>query len=49
MEKGYKKKNFIQAKYDFIDEMMGLGDIPTEKTGGLEVLDVGCGVGGTSR
>ena len=49
MEAGYKKKNFIDAKYDFIDEMMKMGDIPTSKTAGLKVLDVGCGVGGTTR
>ena len=49
MEAGYKKKNFIQAKYDFIDKMMALGSIPTTPTPGLKVLDVGCGVGGTTR
>lgn len=50
MEAGYKKKNFIQAKYDFIDEMMALGDIsPSADNAVAKVLDVGCGVGGTSR
>jgi len=53
MERGYKKKNFIQAKYDFVDEMMKLGGIVPEEVTGTEetvkVLDVGCGVGGTSR
>lgn len=49
MENGYKKKNFIQAKYDFVDEMMKLGGINPEKDAGAKVLDVGCGVGGTSR
>lgn len=49
MEKGYKKKNFIQAKYDFVDEMMKLGGIDPETDAGAKVLDVGCGVGGTSR
>lgn len=40
--KGYKKKDFIQAKYDFIDEMMKFGKIGSPKT----ILDVGCGIGG---
>ena len=43
--RGYLKKDFIQAKYDFIDEMMAFGKIGTPRT----VLDVGCGIGGTSR
>jgi len=49
MENGYKKKNFIQAKYDFVDEMMKLGGIDTSTDSGATILDVGCGVGGTSR
>jgi MPBQ/MSBQ methyltransferase len=52
MAAGYKKKNFIQAKYDFIDEMMKLGGIDpssVESSEPIKVLDVGCGVGGTSR
>lgn len=49
MKKGYKKKNFIQAKYDFVDEMMKLGNISPSTDSGAKVLDVGCGVGGTSR
>lgn len=49
MEAGYKKKNFIQAKYDFVDEMMKLGGISKEADANAKVLDVGCGVGGTSR
>lgn len=49
MEAGYKKKNFIQAKYDFIDEMMAFGGINAEEDKGANVLDVGCGFGGTSR
>lgn len=51
MKKGYKKKNFIQAKYDFIDEMMAFGNIrPADYVeSGAKVLDVGCGFGGTSR
>lgn len=64
------KKNFIQAKYDFIDEMLRFGRFPTstptsssatpasaagEERGAvgaqkpLKILDVGCGIGGTSR
>lgn len=49
MEAGYKKKDFIQAKFDFVDEMMKLGGISPETDSGASVLDVGCGVGGTSR
>ena len=51
MKRGYKKKDFIQAKYDFIDEMMKFGGIdPSAYTDtGAKVLDVGCGFGGTSR
>jgi len=44
------KKNFIEAKYDFIDEMMAFGKIGGSN--GIKparVLDVGCGIGGTSR
>ena len=53
-ERGYLKKNFIQAKYDFIDEMMKFGNIspaqyPDRAAGSVKVLDVGCGFGGTSR
>jgi MPBQ/MSBQ methyltransferase len=49
MAAGYKKKNFIQAKYDFIDEMMAFGGIDPDQNRQAKVLDVGCGVGGTSR
>eukprot|EP00565_Helicotheca_tamesis_P007556 CAMPEP_0185731034 /NCGR_PEP_ID=MMETSP1171-20130828/11685_1 /TAXON_ID=374046 /ORGANISM="Helicotheca tamensis, Strain CCMP826" /LENGTH=392 /DNA_ID=CAMNT_0028400203 /DNA_START=48 /DNA_END=1226 /DNA_ORIENTATION=- len=49
MEAGYKKKDFIEAKYDFVDEMMKLGGIDLAADSGAKVLDVGCGVGGTSR
>jgi MPBQ/MSBQ methyltransferase len=42
------KKNFIQAKYDFIDEMLKFGrfDLSSKPA---KILDVGCGIGGTSR
>jgi len=49
MAKGYKKKDFIQAKYDFVDEMMKLGGINAAEDSTAKMLDVGCGVGGTSR
>lgn len=50
MEAGYKKKDFIEAKYDFVDEMMKLGGIGADMGDEeAKVLDVGCGVGGTSR
>ncbi|KAL3798673.1 hypothetical protein HJC23_004424, partial [Cyclotella cryptica] len=49
MKEGYKKKDFIQAKYDFIDEMMKFGGIDVTVDQGAKVLDVGCGFGGTSR
>ena len=49
MEDGYKKKDFIKAKYDFVDEMMKLGDISNSADTPIQVLDVGCGVGGTTR
>lgn len=45
--KGYKKKNFIQAKYDFIDKMAKFGGVANLKP--AKVLDVGCGIGGTTR
>jgi MPBQ/MSBQ methyltransferase len=43
--KGYTKKNFIDAKYDFVEEMLQWSgaDHPPK------ILDVGCGIGGTSR
>eukprot|EP00873_Tetraselmis_striata_P009760 jgi/Tetstr1/430024/TSEL_019885.t1 len=42
---GYKKKDFIQAKYDFIDEMLDWSGAKEPKT----IVDVGCGIGGTTR
>ena len=43
-DKGYLK-SFIQAKYDFIDEM---ADKERSRVKPEKVLDVGCGIGGTS-
>jgi len=43
-----QRKNFIQAKHDFVREMArwgGLEKLPP----GTTVLDVGCGIGGSSR
>ncbi|VEP18596.1 2-methyl-6-phytyl-1,4-hydroquinone methyltransferase [Hyella patelloides LEGE 07179] len=43
-----KSKDFLQAKSDFVHEMVkwgGLDNLPRETT----VLDVGCGIGGSSR
>lgn len=57
MEKGFRswrKKDFKQAKFDFTDKMMEFGGFWGENKGWgegkeLKVLDVGCGVGGSSR
>ena len=41
-------KNFLQAKHDFVHEMVrwgGLDELPA----GTTLLDVGCGIGGSSR
>ena len=43
-----QSKDFIAAKYDFVHEMVrwgGLDKLPARRT----VLDVGCGIGGSSR
>jgi MPBQ/MSBQ methyltransferase len=43
-----QKSDFIQAKFDFVHEMVrwgGLDQLPR----GTTVLDVGCGIGGSSR
>eukprot|EP00884_Botryococcus_braunii_P012860 jgi/Botrbrau1/21575/Bobra.174_2s0070.2 len=44
-KQGYKKKDFKQAKRDFVYEMLKFGDVKGPK----RILDVGCGFGGTSR
>jgi len=41
----YGGKDFIEAKYDFIDKMLSFSQVGTPS----KVLDVGCGIGGTSR
>lgn len=41
----YGGKDFIEAKYDFIDKMLEFSQAQAP----LKVLDVGCGIGGTSR
>ena len=43
--KGYKKKDFIAAKYDFVDRMPAFSQTRKPR----KILDVGCGIGGTSR
>ena len=43
--KGYKKKDFKQAKLDFVDEMLKWSAAKSPS----KVLDVGCGIGGTTR
>ncbi len=42
---GYLKKDFKKAKYDFIDDMLRFSGAQSPKS----ILDVGCGIGGTSR
>lgn len=41
----YGGKDFIEAKYDFIDKMLEFSRVDSP----VKVLDVGCGIGGTSR
>jgi MPBQ/MSBQ methyltransferase len=46
------KKDFLQAKADFVHEMVKWGDLDKLSQGlsqSLKLLDVGCGVGGSSR
>jgi MPBQ/MSBQ methyltransferase len=49
--RGYLRKDFIQAKYDFVDRMMEWGGVDQSiaNADSLKILDVGCGIGGTSR
>ena len=46
---GYKKKDFIEAKYNFTQRMISFGNIIDGSKEDLQILDVGCGIGGTSR
>jgi MPBQ/MSBQ methyltransferase len=43
---GCRVKDFIEAKFDFVDKMLEWSECPPEPA---RVLDVGCGIGGTSR
>ena len=43
-----KSKDFITAKYDFVHEMVQWGGLDKLSTG-TTLLDVGCGIGGSSR
>lgn len=43
-----QRKNFIQSKHDFVHEMVKWGGLETLPPG-TTVLDVGCGIGGSSR
>ncbi|PNH02628.1 putative tocopherol O-methyltransferase, chloroplastic [Tetrabaena socialis] len=45
LARGYLKKDFKQAKFDFVDEMLGFSGAKAPQ----KILDVGCGFGGTSR
>lgn len=50
MKKGYLRKNFIEAKYNFTERMMQWGGVYEQASKGpIKILDVGCGIGGTSR
>lgn len=49
LKRGYKNKDFVKAKYDLVDEMMKFGGIGPDEYAQATVLDVGCGIGGTSR
>lgn len=43
-----KSKDFITAKYDFVHEMVCWGGLD-KLSAGTTLLDVGCGIGGSSR
>ena len=49
LEKGWKKKDFKEAKYDFIEEMLKWSGALDNGSEPKTILDVGCGIGGTSR
>ena len=44
--RGYKSKDFKQAKFDFIDQMLAFSGVQGSPA---KVLDVGCGIGGSTR
>ena len=44
---GFLKKNFIEAKYNFTQRMLDWGGISGMQD--AKILDVGCGIGGTTR
>ena len=43
-----RRKNFIESKHDFVHEMVKWGGLEKFPPG-TKVLDVGCGIGGSSR
>jgi MPBQ/MSBQ methyltransferase len=43
-----RRKDFLVAKHDFVHEMVRWGGLE-HLSGGTTVLDVGCGIGGSSR
>ncbi|TVP64561.1 MAG: methyltransferase domain-containing protein [Leptolyngbya sp. LCM1.Bin17] len=43
-----RRKNFLQSKHDFVHEMVRWGGLD-RLSPGTTVLDVGCGIGGSSR
>ncbi|MEO0350230.1 MAG: methyltransferase domain-containing protein [Cyanobacteria bacterium P01_A01_bin.15] len=43
-----RRKDFLASKHDFVHEMVRWGRLETLSTG-TTVLDVGCGIGGSSR
>ena len=43
-----RRKDFLQSKHDFVHEMVRWGGLETLPPG-TTVLDVGCGIGGSSR
>ena len=55
LAKGYLRKDFIEAKYNFTQRMMtfgGLEEITKSSVAEkplVSILDVGCGIGGTTR